>query len=393
MPWKNVTAMEQKTEFINEWQSGLYTISDLCRTFEISRPTAYRLIKRFTNEGYNGLHEKKRKPRAHPNQTSPQVQQTILRLRKKHKHWGARKIRKLLEHDFPLDLIPSTVTVNNIMRRNGLISPRRKIHRIKPSFPIFDPQVCNETWSADYKGKFRMGNREYCHPLTVADSKSRFLFTAKAHPYERFELVKKELTRVFKEFGLPLQLHTDNGAPFASPRAMKRFSRLSYWLIDLGITPVFSDPGKPQQNGRHERMHRDLKAHATRPPAYNMQSQQRKLNQFVYEYNNIRPHDALDLNTPVSKHSASPRTFPDKIKEWEYIGPLTPNYVTMNGAMRWKADSWIYLSRALGGKFVGIEELGEGIWRVFYRNVFLGYFDENKLSMDHQIIKIENNIV
>ena len=238
-----------------------------------------------------------------------------------------------------------------------------------------------------------MGNREYCHPLTVADSKSRFLFTAKAHPYERFENVKKELTRVFKEFGMPLQLHTDNGAPFASPKAMKRFSRLSYWLIDLGITPVFSDPGKPQQNGRHERMHRDLKAHATRPPAYNMNSQQRKLNQFVYEYNNIRPHEALDLETPASKHLNSTRSFPDKIKPWEYIGPITPNYVTRNGAMRWKANSWIYLSRALGGKFVGIEELGQGIWRVFYRNVFLGYFDENKLNMEHRIIKLEINKV
>jgi len=377
--------MDQKIEFVNEYNSGLYTLSELCRAFEISRPTAYKIIRRYRKEGVKGLENYSRAPQKHPNQTNEEVELKIIAYRKAHRTWGARKIRKLLEQDFDLDQIPSTVTVNNIIKRNGLILPRKKIRRVKPVYPIFDPDMPNQIWSADYKGKFKMGNGKYCHPFTVADSKSRYLFIAKAHHRENYKNVKAALRSVFKEHGLPEQFHTDNGSPFGSTRAIARFSRLSYWLIDLGIYPVFSDPGKPQQNGRHERMHRDLKACCTKPPSYNLRTQQRKLNSFVKEYNEIRPHDALDLETPTSVHKRSRRNYPDKQRPYEYQYPLKAFYVTHNGALRWNSYYWVYMARGLAGKHVGLEELGQGIWRVFYRDIFLGYFDESKLIREKTI--------
>ncbi len=266
------------------------------------------------------------------------------------------------------------------MKKNGLVIPKKRFRRVKPIQPIYDAQQCNDVWSTDYKGKFLMGNKKYCHPLTISDKKSRFLFLAKGHYKENFINAKKAFTQVFKRFGLPKQIHSDNGVPFGSTRAVRRYTRLSYWFIDLGIDPVFSDPGKPQQNGKHERMHKDLKADCAKPPAFNLRAQQRKLNQFVKNYNFIRPHEALDMKTPADVYFKSNKVFNDKIVDWEYPDNIYPRKVTKTGAMRWRKYDWIYVSRALVGKYVGIEEIGNGIWRVFYRNVFLGYFDTKKLN-------------
>lgn len=213
-------------------------------------------------------------------QTAPEVVKQVLILKKKHKEWGAKKIRILLFNTFTGNEIPSVVTVHNILKQNGFVKPQRRIRRIKPIYPIFDPQECNQVWSADHKGKFKMRNMVYCHPLTIADSKSRFLFTSKALLREDFVSTQTEFKRVFRKYGMPKQIHTDNGTPFGAVTAIQRFSRLSYWFIDLGIMPVFSDPAHPEQNGRHERMHRDLKAACTKPSGYDLKSQQRMLNTF-----------------------------------------------------------------------------------------------------------------
>ena len=179
MTWKVKTKMEQKVEFIHEWLTGKYTITELCRSFGISRPTAYKLIARYESNGISGLIELKKAPINHPNRTNQKVEQSILELKDKHKLWGAKKIRILLFKHHPEELIPSVVTVHNILSKNGLVTPQKRTRRVKHVYPIFDPKHCNEVWSADYKGKFLMGNKIYCHPLTIADSKSRFLFTAK----------------------------------------------------------------------------------------------------------------------------------------------------------------------------------------------------------------------
>ncbi len=171
MPWKETTTMEQKIEFICEWRTGKYTITELCKNFEISRPTAYKLINRFEKQGFEALKEKSRTPKNHPNATKENIVDGILKLKKKHPRWGAKKIKKLLFNDFTENEIPSVVTVHNILKRHGLVCPQKRLRRVKPVYPIFDPKECNEVWSADYKGKFLMGNKVYCHPLTIADSK------------------------------------------------------------------------------------------------------------------------------------------------------------------------------------------------------------------------------
>jgi len=393
MPWKETTTMEQKIEFICEWRTGKYTITELCKNFEISRPTAYKFINRFEKQGFEGLKEKSRTPKKHPNATEENIVKGILKLKKKHPRWGAKKIKKLLFNDFTENEIPSVVTVHNILKRHGLVCPQKRLRRVKPVYPIFDPKQCNEVWSADYKGKFLMGNKIYCHPLTIADSKSRFLFTAKGHYHETLKLAKAEFTKVFRKFGIPKQLHTDNGSPFGSVRAIQRFTQLSYWFIELGITPVFSDPAHPEQNGRHERMHRDLKAACAKPAAYDLKAQQRRLNHFVKEYNHIRPHEALAMETPASMHDFSTRPFLEKIPHFDYNSNMKILKVTQNGAMRWKSYYWVYLTAALKGKYVGIEDIGNGIWKVFYRNVFLGFFNENELRTKQKSIRLETNLV
>ena len=394
MPWKETTTMEQKIEFICEWRTGKYTITELCKSFEISRPTAYKIIARFEKEGYEGLRELSRKPKGlHPNATNERVVNSILQLKEKHKLWGAKKIWKLLYNDYPDQVIPTVLTVHNILKKHGLVSPQKRLRRVKPIHPIFDPKECNEVWSADYKGKFLMGNKKYCHPLTIADSKSRFVFTAKGHYKENLQSAKTEFTRVFRKYGVPKQIHTDNGSPFGSVTAIQRFTRLSYWFIELGIMPVFSDPAHPEQNGRHERMHRDLKAACALPAAFDLRAQQRRLNRFVKEYNHVRPHEALDMETPASVHNFSTRPFPEKTPNFDYDSDMRVLKVTKNGAMRWGAYNWVYLSASLQGKYVGAMGMGNGIWRVFYRNVFLGYFNENELRIKDKSVRLETNLV
>lgn len=394
MPWKETTTMDQKIEFICEWRTGNYTITELCRNFKISRPTAYKIMARFENEGYEGLKELSRKPREiHPNATNENVVNGILSLKEKYKLWGAKKIHKLLYNDFPDELIPTVLTVHNILKKNGLVKPQKRLRRVKPIHPIFDPQESNEVWSADYKGKFLMGNKIYCHPLTIADSKSRFVFTAKGHYKENLASAMAEFKRVFRKYGIPKQIHTDNGSPFGSVAAIQRFTRLSYWFIEVGIMPVFSDPAHPEQNGRHERMHRDLKAACAKPSAFDLKAQQRRLNQFVKEYNNIRPHEALEMKTPASVHNFSTRPFPERIPNFDYDSSMKVLKVTKNGSVRWGSYNWVYLSASLQGKYIGALEMGNGIWRVFYRNVFLGYFNENELRTKEQSVRLETNLV
>ncbi|WP_298506311.1 IS481 family transposase [uncultured Maribacter sp.] len=385
--------MEQKIEFICEWRTGKYTITELCKSFEISRPTAYKLINRFEKQGFEGLKKQSRAPSNHPNATKENIIESILNLKAEYKLWGAKKIRELLFKEFTKQEVPSVVTVHNILKRNGLVCPQKRMRRVKPTNPIFDPKSCNEVWSADYKGKFLMGNKIYCHPLTIADSKSRFLFTAKGHYKETLKSAKAEFKRVFRIYGMPKQLHTDNGSPFGSVRAIQRFTQLSYWFIELGITPVFSDPGQPQQNGRHERMHRDLKAAFAKPSAYDLKAQQRRLNHFVKQYNNIRPHEALDMKTPADIHDFSSRPFPEKIPDFQYDSKYKILKVTMSGAIRWKSYYWVYVSAALKGKYVAIEDIGNGIWRVFFRNVFLGFFDQRNLRNKQESTRLETNLV
>lgn len=368
---------DQKRQFVLLWKTNKYTLSGLCRDFGISRPTGYKILQRYEEEGWDALVEMSRRHNSHPNTTPQEMVDAILAIRTKYPRWGAKKVVAILERDWESESIPCSSTVNAIMRKHGMTIPRRRsIKKIKNQYPVFDPVNPNEIWSADFKGKFRMGNKIYCHPLTIADSRSRYLFAIKGMENPTTEGAKPVFERVFRENGLPLYLHTDNGAPFGSALSLRRMTRLSVWIMEIGITPVYSDPGHPEQNGRHERMHRDLKAAATRPPAGCLVSQQKVFEKFIKEYNNERPHEALNMKTPREIHVRSSREFPRIIRDWDYAKEITPRYVSGNGAIRWGSNDWIMISTALSGKYVGMEEVGTGLWKLYYRHVELGYYEE-----------------
>jgi hypothetical protein len=238
-----------------------------------------------------------------------------------------------------------------------------------------------------------MGNRVYCHPLTIADSYSRFVFEAKGMYQPTFIETQAAFIVVFKKYGLPQQIHTDNGSPFGSVQAISRLTRLAVWFIELGIEPVYSDPAHPEQNGRHERMHRDLKGEVTRPPGYDLRAQQRKLNYFVKEYDELRPHEALGNKTPFQVHQISPRPYPDKINEWEYEKEFKVRYVCRNGAIRWGHRGWVGVSTCLSEKYIGMLELGNGIWEVYFRQKRIGYLDEKLMRIQDDEGRRKRNLV
>ena len=389
MSWQKTSPMEEKKKFIRMWQSGDYTVTELCNSHNISRTIGHKLIKSYKEKGELCFLEKSRRPRNIPHKTPLIIEEAIVNLRKKHKHWGARKLMKLLEGEFHVEEIPSETTVNSILKRNGLVNEvKRRGHRVKKLNPKFDPSNCNEIWSADYKGKFRLGNKRYCHPLTISDSKSRYLFSSKGHYHPTYKSVKEEFRRVFREYGLPEHLHTDNGVPFGSMQSVQRFSRLSYWLIDIGVYPLFSDPGCPQQNGRHERMHKDLKASCTNPAASTLRKQQLLMDDFLEEYNLVRPHEALGMLTPGSVHVKSSRIYPERVLDYDYPYDYKVLKVTKNGSIRWGAYNWVYISTGAMRKYIGVKEIGDGIWKVYYRHVYLGSFDEKLLKDKEQYLKL-----
>ncbi len=389
MSWQKTSVMQEKEQFIKMWESGSYFFNSLCERFGISRTTGYHLIKQYEKYGEAVFAGRSKRPLRIPHKTPIKIEKAIVRLRKKHKNWGARKIRKLLELEFSKKEIPSETTVNAILKRNDLIKKKRrrpeKAGRLNPKF---DPLACNEIWSSDYKGHFKINNGRYCYPLTVCDSKSRFILGISCHYKATYSAVKQAYIRIFRQYGLPQYMHTDNGSPFGSIQAVCRFSRLCYWLIDQGVRPVFSDPGCPQQNGRHERMHKDLKAYCQTRIATTLSKQQKVMDEFRQEYNQVRPHESLDLQTPKAVHVKSSREYIERKVAYDYPIDYKVYKVTKSGAIRWGAYHWIYISRAAIKRYIGVEEVGNGIWNVYYRNVLLGCFDEKLLTDKEQYLRL-----
>ena len=389
MSWKQTSVKMEKERFIKLWESQAYTFSSLCKSFNISRVSGYKLIKRYKEIGKECFKIQSKIPQNTPHKTPQKLENSIIKLRKKYPLWGARKIRKLLEPTFSKKEIPSETTINAIIKRNGLIKKRRRREvREGRLNPVFAPSACNEIWSSDYKGKFKLGNGRYCNPLTICDSKSRKILGISCHYYATYKSVRQSYIRVFREYGQPQYLHTDNGSPFGSIQAIRRFSKLGYWLIDHDILPVFSDPGCPQQNGRHERMHRDLKAYCKTRIENTLSKQQIIMDEFRVEYNKIRPHEALGMSTPISVHQHSKRAYNEKIKAYLYPIEFKVQKVTKSGAMRWGAYHWIFVSSAAIGKHLGSLEIGNGIFNVYYRHVLLGSFDEKLLTRKQQYLKL-----
>jgi len=380
MSWKEVNPMQQKLLFIADYIRQISSMTDLCARYGISRKTGYKWVARYEELGLDGLNEQSRRPSKSPIQTPYRIQQKIIELRQKYSTKpGSKKLKVLLAQCYPNEHIPSKTTIYNILNRAGLVDSRKRKRRVshypQPFSPVHD---VNELWSVDYKGQFKLGNGHWCYPLTVMDHKSRFLCCCQGLKGPLYKETKASFIKLFREYGLPGRIRSDNGVPFAST-SRGGLSKLSIWWIKLDILPERIEPGKPQQNGRHERMHRTLKQAATRPASSNMRSQQRRFDDFCKEYNQQRPHEALDQQTPSSQYTRSPREYPEKIPEIHYPDYFEVKKVSSNGTACWH-NRMLYVSHLLYGEYIGLNEVDEGMWQVYFGPIKLGQIDEQNLS-------------
>lgn len=381
MPWSETNPMDQKTQFIADYLRQTLDMTELCRMYGISRKTGYKWIERYIEQGPAGLEDGSRRPANSPRQTPPEVVAALIEVRQRHPTWGAKKLLPFLAKRHPDWDLPGRSTVCDILSRHGLVPRQRRRrplgHPGKPMAPMAAP---NDVWCADFKGQFKTGDGLYCYPLTVTDGFSRYLLGCQALLSTKAEEAKPVFTRLFKEFGLPQRIRSDNGVPFATP-TLARLSALSAWWVRLGILPDLIEPGHPQQNGRHERMHRTLKAETTRPPGANRQAQQRKFNRFRQEFNEERPHEALDMATPASVYAPSPRPMPDKLPPLAYPDRFEVRYVSANGGIRWN-KAWVNVSVTCAGEYVGLEEIDDGVWNVYFGPLKLGRLLERFMRIE-----------
>jgi putative transposase len=375
MPWKEVKPMEQKILFIADYLRGGRSFMELCRTYGISRKIGYKWVGRYRDGGIDALHERSRKPHQSPLSTPYSICKEIIALRTKRRiQPGPKKIRAVLSAQHPEWTVPSKTTIYNILRREGLVEKRKLRRRVpaepKPFGPVHEP---NDLWSADFKGQFLTGDGRWCYPLTIMDHESRYLLDCRALPGTALQAVQKTFERIFREYGLPRRIRTDNGVPFAS-HSVRGISHLSRWWIRLGIVPERIDKGKPQQNGNHERMHRTLKDAALRPPARTSARQQEIFDEFRNEYNDERPHEALDQKTPASRYCPSLRRMPERLPDLEYPEHYRLATVSSHGVM-YCFGRFIYVGHVLTGERVGLEEIRDGIWNTYFGPLILGYVD------------------
>lgn len=392
MPWKEMSPMDQRTQFIADYLRELLSVTELCQLYGVSRKTAYKWIDRYLHLGPAGLDARSRRPRHSPNETAPEIVAALLDARRRHPSWGGKKLLTIVHKRHPRWDLPHRSTVCDILSRHGMVPKHRHRRRIghpgKPSSLILAP---NDVWSADFKGQFKTGDGMYCYPLTVTDGFSRYLLGCQALSSTAVAGATPVFRRLFQEYGLPTRIRTDNGVPFAT-NTLARLSALSAWWVRLGVLPELIEPGKPQQNGRHERMHKTLKAEATRPAAGSLAAQQRKFNRFRTEYNDERPHEALDQQTPASVYAPSPRPMPPKLPPLEYPDRFEVRYVSANGGIRWNSD-WVNVSTVCAGEYVGLEEIDDGIWNVYFGPLKLGRLHERHMRIEDEYGRLNRHKV
>lgn len=375
MPWKETCAMDQRVQFIANWFSGDYTKTALCDVYGISRPTGDKWIKRYELLGVEGLKECSRAPHTHPNRVPDAIRQQILDAKLAHQTWGPKKVMDLLRAKDPQERWPADSTAGEILKQAGLVRSRRRRRRVAPyTEPFGTCDRPNRVWSADFKGDFALAGGKRCYPLTISDNYSRYLLQCRGLARPTYQAVRPWFEWVFREKGLPEAIRTDNGAPFAS-LAVGGLSALSKWFIQLGIRPERIRPGRPGQNGRHERMHRTLKAAAVKPGRYTMAEQQLHFDAFVEEYNNLRSHESLARKTPVSCYAPSERPYPVKLKPVMYDDMVTVRGVRHNGQIKWKGRL-LYVSEVLAKEPVGLTQIDNDLWELRYSFHLLGHLDE-----------------
>jgi transposase InsO family protein len=373
MPWKECSVMDERLRFVAKLLDG-EAMTDACREFGISRKTGYKIFQRYKDSGVEALSDRSRRPVRYANQLPSQIESLIVTLKREKPHWGARKIRELLVRRLDGDIrIPAKSTIHAVLHRHDLVKAIRRPRQRASGTPLSAGIAPNDLWCADFKGEFKLGNRQYCYPLTVTDHASRFLLLCEALDSTREDTAITAFEQLFLERGLPTSIRSDNGVPFASPNALFNLSKLSVWWLRLGMGIERIRPGHPQQNGRHERMHLTLKQEATRPPGMNSLQQQGRFDAFVSEFNYERPHEALAMKTPAELYSASPTSYRG-LPELTY--PLHDRDVLVTACGRiCMHRKRINISTVLAGQRVGIKEVDEGIWIVSFMQYDLGYID------------------
>lgn len=365
--------MDERLRFVARLLDG-EGMSHVCREFGISRKTGYKIYKRYQEEGVEALNDRSRRPVRYANQLPEPIERLIVSCKKDKPHWGARKIRELLVRRLAGDIrIPARSTVHAVLDRHGLVKQARKRRTKAQGTALSTGKTPNDLWSADFKGEFRLGNRRYCYPLTVTDHASRMILLCEALESTREGPVVEAFRRLFTEHGLPDAIRSDNGLPFASPNGLYNLSRLSVWWLRLGIAIERIRPGHPQQNGRHERMHLTLKRETTRPPGSNSLQQQARFDDFVSEFNEERPHEALGMRPPKEVYTPSERPYRG-LPELDYSFHDKDILVTSCGRICMHRKK-INISTVLAGQRLGITEVDDGIWLVSFMHYDLGYID------------------
>jgi transposase InsO family protein len=375
MPWLETCVMEERIKFIMIILENSYSMTELCSYYNISRKTGYKWLNRYMQGGIEALKNRSRAPINHPYEISSQVRDAILEIKKRFPKWGARKIRDRLERVHPgWQHYPAVSTIGLFLKKQGLTSPVKRRNKCTPTeSPLTTGQYSNHVWCADFKGHFKTGNGRRCNPLTISDHFSRYLLCCRHLDTNTYELTKRQFERIFRQYGLPEVIRTDNGSPFACT-ALGGLSRLSYWWIRLGIYPERIEPGHPEQNGRHERMHKTLKNSTACPPANNLAQQQKRFDSFVQEYNEYRAHEALQMRTPSECYSNSPRAYPSRLSRIDYPDHMYVRRVQMHGDIILK-DRRIFLTQSLQYEYVGIEQIDEDTSLIWYCNYLLGRLD------------------
>jgi len=380
MPWQECRKMDERMRFVARLLDG-EKMAVLCREFDVSRKTGYKIFSRYKDCGLYGLTDRSRRPYRQANRLPFQIESLIIQLKREHPSWGAPKIREKIKRRNLGVALPAISTVHAVLDRHGLVARgrQRSAYRAEGT-GLSTPTQPNDLWCADYKGEFMLADRRYCYPLTITDFASRYLIACDALESTRQVYAFTVFERAFKDFGLPRAIRSDNGVPFASTSAFFGLSKLSVWWLRLGIGIERIKPGNPQQNGRHERMHLTLKREATKPPGKNFLQQQAKFDEFIHEYNQERPHQALGMKYPAELYRPSTRPYAG-LPELEYPFHDRTVAVTQCGRLCLGARK-INLSAVFAGQMVGIREVSENIWMVSFMHYDLGFFD-------HQSSRVE----
>jgi transposase InsO family protein len=374
MPWKVSGVVEKRKRFVEEWLSENWTMTELCAGHGISRQAGYNTWARYQRAGWDGLAERSRAPRRHPNQTLAGIEQQIVELRQAHMRWGPRKLKAVLEREQPEETWPAASTMGELLRREGLVIARKQRRRVDLyTAPFASAREPNRVWCGDFKGWSRTADGERIDPLTISDACSRYLLRCQAVEKTDTARVQAIFEAAFREYGMPQAIRTDNGAPFAS-RAIAGLSRLAVWWMKLGIVPERIQPAHPEQNGRHERMHLTLKQETMSPMAAHRRAQQRRFDQFRCEYNQRRPHEALDMRTPDDCYAPSPRAYPARVCEPEYDSSMTVRRVCADGQFSWKHHA-VFISETLLGERIGLEPIDDRWYTIYFAQFPLGRFD------------------